>query len=113
MWPKLSSMIRSIINDSKNKIEIDDLATKTIANVIDILKIKNIAIGACEYLKKLIQRAKEFKPITNATSNKYDMNEMDDVKDHTMNGLHINKHGLNKQSLFDIYSVHKVFIFSK
>ena len=61
VYPKVSSVVKSIIN--KNNINKMDLSPNTVNTVIEKLKSKNIATEPREYIKKLIERAKRFKPM--------------------------------------------------
>ena len=63
MYGKLSSAIKSIVNNHKYDIGLYDIDNKHIDKMIDILKTKrNLGIEERVYLKKLCKRAKQFKP---------------------------------------------------
>eukprot|EP01084_Bolivina_argentea_P127048 224768_1 len=63
MWPKLSSIIKTII--SENNINISTINSESINIIVETLKCRNTAIESIQYLKKLIQRALKFVAVNN------------------------------------------------
>eukprot|EP01084_Bolivina_argentea_P277810 474433_1 len=96
MWPKLASIIKSIIREKNIDIyKINDHNTKII---IDALKNRTIQMDAEQYLHNLIERAvmftitnKESTPITNKVGEEY--NRIENI-------------------LIDLFSTHKLFVFT-
>eukprot|EP01084_Bolivina_argentea_P309263 534943_1 len=67
MWPKLSSIIKSIIRE-KN-IDNYQINNENIKNIIDSLTTRTIEIEPIKYLQKLIKRAIDFASVTNSNNN--------------------------------------------
>eukprot|EP01084_Bolivina_argentea_P309262 534940_1 len=66
MWPKLSSIIKSIIRE--NNIDNYQI-NENIKNIIDSLTTRTIEIEPIKYLQKLIKRAIDFASVTNSNNN--------------------------------------------
>ncbi len=67
MWPKLSSIIKSIIRE-KN-IDNYQINNENIKNIIDSLRTRTIQIEPIQYLQKLIKRAIDFSLVTSSKNN--------------------------------------------
>eukprot|EP01084_Bolivina_argentea_P018660 34714_1 len=117
MWPKLSSIIKSIINENnidihkiknesknmeENKYNSEINRSENSKIIVDKLKKRNIEIEAIQYLEKLIQRAVAFKLMNNNQIQIYNINQIN------------NNHHDNMMQLLltDIYTTHKLFIFT-
>eukprot|EP01084_Bolivina_argentea_P073319 133044_1 len=110
MWPKLSSVIKAMIENDDNKDVVVsntyDLSDNCIDNVIDKLRKKRyLPSEECQYLRKLIIRAREFNLGTKFEYN-IDQHERDD-KD-----FYFKMRRLNRTLLNDIFEYHRIFTFS-
>eukprot|EP01083_Nonionella_stella_P155809 503881_1 len=110
MWPKLASVIESVLNRSneqENKsIDIYHWTDECRANVMDILtRKKRLPNEECQYLKGLLQRATEFQPnefqspSTNPNRNDFHYTDTDRLN------------FPNLSLLMDIHDVHALFVF--
>eukprot|EP01084_Bolivina_argentea_P284385 487390_1 len=95
MWPKLSFIIKSIIE--QKHININNMNDDNIEIIIDSLKNRDIDPEPIQYLQKLMQRAIKFAP-TNENNNISKYNAF-----HTDTGI--------RTILRDVFSAHKLFVF--
>eukprot|EP01084_Bolivina_argentea_P249156 416972_1 len=103
MWPKLASVVKATINDSKIKIESNDMSNHTIDKVIESVKQdKHLPIEETKYLTEFLYRAAVFKPMSTYF---YD-NELSDT-----NQIQFKRFQMNTKLLMDIFDIHRVFTF--
>eukprot|EP01083_Nonionella_stella_P268959 909550_1 len=104
MWPKLASVIESMLKPIDNY----DLSDKCRRNILDILaEKKRLPFEECQYLKELMLRAIEFHPKKSGNPS----NPNTDNANLNRNDSH-SADGLNLSLLMDIYDVHSIFVFS-
>eukprot|EP01084_Bolivina_argentea_P017319 32348_1 len=107
MYPKLSSTIRSIINQSD--IALFDVDQIHINEMLNILKTKRgLAIEEIIYLRKLCNRAINFTP----TANDHDEKCHDNIDELTDMYFHLDDIKPTALILQDIFDVHRYFRFS-
>eukprot|EP01084_Bolivina_argentea_P146495 256492_1 len=109
MWPKLSSTIKSIVDNSTSdnaSIFWDNgITDESIDVVINQLKEKrHLPAEEREHLRKLIGRTKNFTPVIN--------NHNPKNVSLAINDFYYKGKQLNKTLLMDIFDVYRIFVFS-
>eukprot|EP01084_Bolivina_argentea_P250554 419849_1 len=104
MWPKLASIVKSIIDDEQRKkntkFDINNLSDQNIDYVIDILKDKrHLPMEERTYLIQLIKRCRQFVSITDCLNTDPNLNHNLFVY------LNNKKQGINAAVLLDVFDV--------